>query len=137
MARTKLQAAKKNMKGLQKSAKGSSQGVKKSTQEEGTTKRRARPGMKALREIRRYQRSTDTVVPRAALQRVVREISSKYMPEARYSLGAIEAVHQCLESYMVGLFEDTGLCSIHARRVTIMTRDMRLARRIRGEIINL
>ena len=137
MARTKLQAAKKNMKGVQKPAKGQSQGVKKSTQDEVTHKRRARPGVKALREIKQYQRSTDTIVPRAPLQRIVKDITSKYMPEARYSHGALEAVHQCLESYMVALFEDTGLCAVHAKRMTIMTRDMKLARRIRGEILNL
>ena len=71
------------------------------------------------------------------MQRIVKEITGKYMPDARYSVGAIEAVHQCIEAYMVGLFEDTGLCSIHARRKTIMTRDMHLARRIRGEITSL
>ena len=137
MARTKLQAAKKNMKGLQKPAK-SSQGVKKTTQEgDEHKKRRTRPGAKALREIKRYQKSTDTLVPRAALQRIIKEISSKYLPDARYSYGAIDAVHQCVESYMVGLFEDTNLCAIHAKRSTVMTKDMRLARRIRGEILSL
>ena len=138
MARTKLQAAKKNMKGLQKPSKGASQGVKKSATQDGEhAKRRTRPGVKALREIKRYQKGTDTLVPRAPLQRLVKDITHKYKPEARYSLSAIEAVHQCIEAYMVGLFEDTGLCAIHARRKTIMTRDMRLARRIRGEILNL
>ena len=136
MARTKLQAAKKNLKGVQKPAKGS-QGVKKTTQEGESQKRRARPGKAALREIKKYQRSTDTLVPRAALQRIIKEISSKYLPDARYSYGAIDAVHQCVESYMVGLFEDTNLCAIHAKRQTVMTKDMRLARRIRGEILSL
>ena len=137
MARTKLQAAKKNMKGVQKPGK-SSQGVKKTTQE-GTekAKRRTRPGAKALREIKMYQRSTDTLLPRAALQRVIKEITAKYYPEARYSYGAIDAVQQCVESYMVGLFEDTQLCAVHAKRMTVMTKDMRLARRIRGEILSL
>ncbi len=138
MARTKLQAAKKNIKGVQKPVK-SSQGVKKSTQEGGEekTKRRTRPGAKALREIRMYQRSTDVLLPRAALQRVIKEITTKYFPEARYSYGAIDAVQQCVESYMVGLFEDTQLCAVHAKRATVMAKDMRLARRIRGETLAL
>ena len=139
MARTKLQAAKKNIKGLQKPAKNASQGAKKTaTQDAGEHhKRRTRPGAKALREIKMYQRSTNTLIPRAPIQRIIKEITAKYKPDARYSYGAIEAVHQCVDAYMVGLFEDTGLCAIHARRKTIMTRDMRLARRIRGEILNL
>ena len=137
MARTKLQAAKKNLKGVQKPSKVASQKAKKATEDGETQKRRTRPGAKALREIRKYQRSTDSIVPRAPLQRIIKEITGKYMPDARYSMGAIEAVHQCIEAYMVGLFEDTGLCAVHARRKTIMTRDMRLARRIRGEITNL
>ena len=136
MARTKLAAATKNAKGIQKQKQ--SQGGKKATQDEGDhRKRRTRPGVVALREIKRYQRSTDTLLPRATLQRVIREITSKYLPDARYSYGAIDAVHQCVESYMVGLFEDTNLCAIHAKRKTVMTKDMRLARRIRGEILNL
>ena len=137
MARTKLQAAKKNMKGVQKPAK-STQGTKKPTQDTGDkAKRRTRPGKKALREIKMYQRSTDTLLPRAALQRVIKEITQRYFPDARYSYGAIDAVQQCVESYMIGLFEDTQLCAVHAKRMTVMTKDMRLARRIRGEILNL
>ena len=84
-----------------------------------------------------YQRTTNTLLPRAALQRVVREITAKVYPEARYSMGAVEAIQQCVESYMVSLFEDTQLCAIHAKRATVMTKDMRLARRIRGEILTL
>ena len=137
MARTKLQAAKKNMKGVQKPGK-SSQGPKKTTQDTGDkVKRRTRPGKKALREIKAYQRSVDTLLPRAALQRVVKEITGKYYPDARYSYGAIDAIQQCVESYMIGLFEDTTLCAVHAKRMTVMTKDMRLARRIRGEITAL
>ncbi len=136
MARTKINAAKKNMKGIaSKSAKTnkSTGGVKRSTQDGETHKRRARPGAKALREIKNYQRSTDSLLPRTAIRRMIKEITNRIMPDARYSSGAIAAVQECIESYMVGLFEDTNLCAIHARRVTIMTKDMKLARRIRGE----
>ena len=64
-------------------------------------------------------------------------MSTRIMPDVRYSKGAISAIQECVEGYMVGLMEDTGLCAIHARRMTIMTKDMKLARRIRGEILAL
>ena len=139
MARTKRDIAKKNMKGISSSSKskGSTGGVKRTSQEGEGQKRRARPGAKALREIKRYQRSTDTLLPRLALQRIIKEMSTRIMPDVRYSKGAISAIQECVEGYMVGLMEDTGLCAIHARRMTIMTKDMKLARRIRGEILAL
>ena len=141
MARTKLSAATKNMKGIQKSnSKGKAVNAPKKptqTQEGDQKKRRNKPGKVALREIKFYQRSTNNLLPRAAVQRVIREISKKLLPDVRYTHGAISAVQECVEAYMVGLFEDTGLCAIHARRVTIMTKDMKLARRIRGEILTL
>ena len=135
MARTKI-LAKKNTKGMAKDTKGKQASVKKATQEEGQ-KRRTRPGAKALREIKLYQRSTANLLPRLALQRIVKDISSRVLPDTRYTKGAISAIQECVEAYMVGLMEDTGLCAIHARRMTIMTKDMKLARRIRGEILNL
>ena len=135
MARTKIQAAKKNIKGIaSKSQKGkSSSNVKRASQEPEVRKRRARPGAKALREIKQYQRSGDNVIAKAPLRRLIKEISNRISPDARYSLGAIGAIQECIEGYMVSLFEDTNLCAIHARRVTIMSKDMKLARRIRGE----
>ena len=139
MARTKIQAAKKNIKGIaSKSQKGkSSSNVKRASQEPEVRKRRARPGAKALREIKQYQRSGDTVMPTAALRRLIKEITNRITPGSRYSLGAIAAIQECIEGYMVSLFEDTNLCAIHARRVTIMAKDMKLARRIRGEITTI
>ncbi|VDM81827.1 unnamed protein product [Strongylus vulgaris] len=49
------------------------------------------------------------------------------------NLCAIHAKREASEAYLVGLFEDTNLCAIHAKRVTIMPKDIQLARRIRGE----
>uniref|UniRef100_M3YJI6 Core Histone H2A/H2B/H3 domain-containing protein n=1 Tax=Mustela putorius furo TaxID=9669 RepID=M3YJI6_MUSPF len=46
---------------------------------------------------------------------------------------AVMALQEACEAYLVGLFEDTNLCAIHAKRVTIMPKDIQLARRIRGE----
>ena len=96
-------------------------------------KRRYRPGSVALREIRRYQKNTDLLVPRMAFQRLVREIAADFKSDLRFQSTAIEALQEAAESYLVGLFEDTNLCAIHAHRITIMPQDMALARRIRGE----
>ena len=96
-------------------------------------KYRYRPGSVALREIRRYQKSTELVIPRMPFQRLVREIASAY-GDLRFQSAAIDALHEVSESFIVGLFEDTNLCAIHAKRVTITTRDMQLARRIRGDL---
>lgn len=96
-------------------------------------KRRFRPGTVALREIRRYQKSTNLLIRKAPFQRLVREIARDFKTELRFQSSAIGALQEAAEAYLVGLFEDTNLCAIHARRVTIMTKDMHLARRLRGE----
>ena len=51
----------------------------------------------------------------------------------RWTGGAIEAIHEGVESYMISLLEDANLLAIHARRITVQPRDIQLARRIRGE----
>lgn len=95
--------------------------------------RRYRPGTVALREIRKYQKSTDLLIRKAPFQRLVREIGQDFKAELRFQSTAILALQEAAESYLVGLFEDTNLCAIHAKRVTIMPKDIQLARRIRGE----
>jgi histone H3 len=94
---------------------------------------RYRPGTVALREIRRYQISTDLLIRKLPFQRLVREIAGAFKDDLRFQTSAIMALQEASEAYLVGLFEDTNLCAIHARRVTIMSKDMHLARRIRGE----
>ena len=94
---------------------------------------RYRPGTLALREIRRYQKSTNLLTKFAPFQRVVREVAQGYKADVRFQRRAILALQEATEAYIVGIFEDTNLCAIHAKRVTIMPRDIRLARRIRGE----
>ena len=66
-------------------------------------------------------------------QRLVRQIAHEYKSDLRFQSMAIVALQEAAEAYLVGLFEDTNLCCIHARRVTIMVKDMQLAQRIRGE----
>lgn len=95
---------------------------------------RYRPGTIALREIRKYQKSTDLLMPRRPFQRLVREIAGELKNEIRFQSSALMALQEGAEAYIIGLFEDTNLCAIHANRQTIMVRDIHLARRIRGEI---
>lgn len=94
---------------------------------------RYRPGTVALREIRRYQKSTELLIRKLPFQRLVREIAQDFKPDLRFQNSAIAALQEASEAYLVGLFEDTNLCAIHAKRVTIMPKDIQLARRIRGE----
>lgn len=101
---------------------------------------RFRPGTVALREIRRYQKSTELLIRKQPFQRLVREIAFDLynrndisIPELRFQTSAIAALQEAAEAHLTGLFEDTNLCALHAKRVTIMPKDMQLARRIRGE----
>lgn len=91
------------------------------------------PGTVALREIRKYQKSTELLIRKLPFQRLVREIAQEHKPDLRFQSTAIGALQEAAEAYLVSLFEDTNLCAIHAKRVTIFPRDIQLARRIRGE----
>ncbi|MCP9263540.1 hypothetical protein DINM_006819 [Dirofilaria immitis] len=86
-----------------------------------------------LREIRRYQKSTELLIRKLPFQRLVREIAQDFKTDLRFQSSAVLALQEASEAYLVGLFEDTNLCAIHAKRVTIMPKDIQLARRIRGE----
>jgi len=94
---------------------------------------RYRPGTVALREIRKYQKSTELLIRKLPFQRLVREITEGFKLDVRFQSTALLALQEASEAYLVSLFEDTNLCAIHAKRVTIMPKDMQLARRIRGE----
>src|SRR5271163_3941892 len=98
---------------------------------------RYKPGTIALREIRRYQQSTDLLMLKLPFSRLVREICGDILPHSaamtlRWQSQAIQALQEAAEAFLVHLFEDTNLCAIHAKRVTIMQKDIQLARRIRG-----
>ena len=97
---------------------------------------RYRPGTVALREIRRFQKSTDVVIRKLPFQRLVREITQNlfYGKDYRFQSLSMLALQEASEAYLIRLLEDTNLAAMHAKRVTIMPRDMALARRIRGEI---
>jgi len=100
-------------------------------------RRKYRPGTRALMEIRKFQKSSDLLIPKLPFSRVIREICTKICSaDIRFQSAAIMALQEAAEAYLVTLFEDTLLCAIHAKRVTVMPKDMQLARRIRGEHIN-
>jgi len=94
---------------------------------------RYRPGTVALREIRKYQATTELLIPKRKFQNFVREIAQCFKADLRFQSNALMALQEAAEAFLVGLMEDTNLCAIHAKRVTIMPKDMQLARRIRGD----
>mmetsp|Transcript_10695 Transcript_10695/g.17855 ORF Transcript_10695/g.17855 Transcript_10695/m.17855 type:complete len:174 (-) Transcript_10695:77-598(-) len=98
-------------------------------------KRRHRPGVKALKEIRHLQSTTDLLIPRRSFSRLVREIATQItnVAEYRWQALALMALQDATEAYLTGIFEDALLCCIHARRVTLFRQDVQLARRLRGE----
>ncbi|KFD68660.1 hypothetical protein M514_19103 [Trichuris suis] len=97
-------------------------------------RRRRRPGFLALREIRLYQKGTELLLRRAPFQRVVRDVTRRLgKPDLKFKRIALEALQTAAEAYLVGLMEDTNLACIHAKRQTIMPRDIQLALRLRAE----
>merc|ERR1712072_1488627 len=96
---------------------------------------RFRPGTKALREIKKFQKTTDLLLRKAPFQRLVREIAHEHNQHLLFQSQGLHALQEAGEMYLVGMFEDTNLAAIHAKRVTIMPRDMGLARRLRGDFL--
>mmetsp|Transcript_30744 Transcript_30744/g.37719 ORF Transcript_30744/g.37719 Transcript_30744/m.37719 type:complete len:136 (-) Transcript_30744:71-478(-) len=133
MARTKMTAQKSS--GKQGRDELAAKAARKQAPVVGTMKKthRFRPGTLALREIRKYQKSTDLLLRKLPFQRLVKEIAQEVKSDLRFQSQAILALQEAAEAYLVGLFEDTNLCAIHAKRVTIMPKDVQLARRLRGE----
>ncbi|XP_076862395.1 histone H3-like centromeric protein A isoform X2 [Brachyhypopomus gauderio] len=96
-------------------------------------KRRFRPGMRALMEIRKYQKSTDLLLRKGPFSRLVREVCQMFSREnMMWQVYALMALQEAAEAFLVRLFSDANLCAIHAKRVTLFPRDIQLARRIRG-----
>jgi len=134
MARTK-QTARKSTGGKAPRHQLATKAARKSAPATGGVKKphRYRPGTVALREIRKYQKSHALLLPRLPFQKLVREIAQEFKTDLRFQSNAIGALQEAAEAYLVGLFEDTNICAIHAKRVTIQPKDMQIARRIRGE----
>ncbi|KAJ8498559.1 hypothetical protein OPV22_009111 [Ensete ventricosum] len=134
MARTK-QTARKSTGGKAPRKQLATMAAGKTLTRTGGVKRphRFRPGTVALREIRKYQKSTELLIRKLPFQRLVKELSQDFKTDLRFQSHALLALQEAAEAYLVGLFEDTNLCAIHAKRTTIMPRDIQLAKRIRGE----
>ena len=134
MARTK-QTARKSTGGKAPHKSLATKAARRSAPATGGVKKphRFRPGTVALREIRKYQKSTELLIRKLPFQRLVREIAQDFKTDLRFQSHAITALQEASEVFLVQLFEDTNLCAIHAKRVTIMPRDLALARKIRGE----
>lgn len=100
-----------------------SKAARKSAPSTGGVKKphRYKPGTVALREIRRYQKSTELLIRKLPFQRLVREIAQDFKSDLRFQSSAIGALQESVEAYLVSLFEDTNLCAIHAKRVTIQS----------------
>ncbi|USP79984.1 defects in morphology 1 [Curvularia clavata] len=133
MARTK-QTARKSTGGKAPRKQLASKAARKSAPSTGGVKKphRYKPGTVALREIRRYQKSTELLIRKLPFQRLVREIAQDFKSDLRFQSSAIGALQESVEAYLVSLFEDTNLCAIHAKRVTIQSKDIQLARRLRA-----
>ena len=133
-ARTK-QTARKSTGGKAPRKQLATKAARKSAPATGGVKKphRYRPGTVALREIRRYQKSTELLIRKLPFQRLVREIAQDFKTDLRFQGSAVLALQESAEAYLVELMEYTNLCAIHAKRVTIMPKDIQLARRIRGE----
>ena len=149
MARTKPQRPTLPTRGSGKAPRGKCKQGRPPPRKQGPRKsntgikkpHRYRPGTCALREIRRYQKSAELLIPKLPFARLFKEIMGdvNVKPPSwgddvtpRVTGSALAATQEAYEAYQVGLFE-TNLCAIHAKRVTIMPKDMQLARRIRGE----
>ena len=133
MARTK-QTARKSTGGKAPRKQLATKAARRSGVTGGVKKpHRFRPGTVALREIRKFQKTTYMLIRKLPFQRLVREIAADFKSDLRFQGSAILALQEASEAYLVGLFEDANLAAIHAKRVTIQPKDLQLARRIRGE----
>ncbi|CAG0904866.1 unnamed protein product [Darwinula stevensoni] len=117
MARTK-QTARKSTGGKAPRKQLATKAARKSAPATGGVKKphRYRPGTVALREIRRYQKSTELLIRKLPFQRLVREIAQDFKTDLRFQGSAVMALQEASEAYLVSLFEDTNLCAIHAKR---------------------
>ena len=96
-------------------------------------KHRFRPGTVALRQIRKYQKTTENLVPKLPFMRLVREIAQAERPDLRFQADAMGALQEAAEKYLIDLFGDSQVSAMHGKRVTIMPKDMHLVRAFRGE----
>ncbi|KAL7617407.1 hypothetical protein Lser_V15G00260 [Lactuca serriola] len=128
MARTK-QTTHKSAGGKAPRKQLATKAARKSDLMTGGVKKPHRSRTVAQREIRKYLKSTELLIRKLPFQRLVREIAQDFKTDLRFQSCVVAALQEALEAYLVGLFEDTNLCAIHAKRVTMIKKDMQLARR--------
>lgn len=139
--KTNVKNIKKEEKAEKKTGKKTEKKTGKKTEEEANPKNekgrshRYKPGTVALREIRKYQKSTELLIPRLPFSKLVREIAEKEAKtnSLQFQANALVGLQEAAENYLVGLLGDANLNAIHAKRVTVMPKDLALARRVRGE----
>ena len=134
MARTK-QTARKTTGGKAPRKQLATKAARKTSAqptETPTKKLRYKAGTVALKEIRRYQNSTDLLIRKLPFQRFVRNIAQQYKADARFQAPALACLHEAVESFLSGVFEDANLCAVHSRRVTVLPRDLQLVSKLRG-----
>ncbi|PPQ76221.1 hypothetical protein CVT26_008390 [Gymnopilus dilepis] len=139
MARKSVQSAKMLAKvakkaGFQMGHKDPKADSAKAPKTKPTKRKRARPGTVALREIRRYQASTDLLIPRAPFQRLVRELTYTFKLEVRFRPAALQALQEAAEAYVIEILEHANAAAVHAKRVTVQQKDLRFVCRIRGDL---
>lgn len=138
MARTK-QTARKTTGGKAPRKQIATKAARKTslpTPQTASKKPRYKAGTVALKEIRRYQNSTDLLIRKLPFQRFVRNIAQQYKADVRFQAPALACLHESLEAYITGVFEDANACAVHARRVTVLRRDLDLVDKIRGRFGN-
>ena len=97
------------------------------------TKKR-RQGIKTLKEIRKFQSSTELLIHQLPFQRLVKKLIQARWNDLMIQALAVKVLQEAGETFLVGLLEQANLCAIHMKYVTIMPKDIQLARRIRGDI---
>ncbi len=93
---------------------------------------RYRPGVVALREIRKFQKTTNLLIRKLPFQRLVREIVQDYKVDLRVQTTALLALQEATEAFLTNMFNDANRCAIHAKRVTIKPSDIQLVMRLRN-----
>ena len=131
MARTKA-TAKRNPYGIRKNLAKRIKAINTGSKIVKRKPRRARPGAVALKEIRRYQKTTNLLIPKAPFQRLVRSVTTEVLKlDVRFTASSVDAIHQAAEAHLTSVFEDANLCALHAKRITVMPKDIQLATRLR------
>jgi histone H3 len=132
MARTK-QTPRKFTGGKAPSKQRTVKATRKLKSADGVKKpHRRRPGTVAMRDIRKYQKSTDLLLAKLPFQRLVRDIAQDKWHDMRFQGDAMFILQEVTEAFIVELFEDANLLATSAKRVTIMPKDIQLALRLGG-----